>query len=99
MRSLLSFFSLLAFGFLAAGVMVVIGSGTTGFPIAFSEGHNSIDLASLFVGLALGLLLATLARISWSEIPHRLATWLLYNERRIYRVAWAALLIAVLVYY
>jgi hypothetical protein len=99
MRSLLGFFSLLAFGFLAAGLMVVIGSGTTGLPIVVSEGHTTIDLASLFVGLALGLLLATIARISWSEIPHRLANWLLHNERRIYLLGWAALFIAVLVYY
>jgi hypothetical protein len=99
MRSLLGFFSLLAFGVLAAGVIVVVGSGTTGIPIAFSEGHNTIDLASLFVGLALGLLLSAVARISWSEIPHRLANWLLSNERPIYRCAWAALFIAVLVYY
>ena len=55
MRSLLGFFSLLAFGFLAAGVMVVVGSGTTGLPIAFSEGHNTIDLASLLAGLALAV--------------------------------------------
>lgn len=100
MRSILGFFSLLAFGFLAVGVVAVVNSGTAGFPVAFGgEDHRSIDLASLMLGLALGLLLSAVARISWSELPHRLANWMLANERRIYRIAWAGLLVAVLVYY
>lgn len=100
MRSILGFFSLLAFGFLAAGVVAVISSGTTGFPLAFGgEGPKTIDLASLMVGMALGLLLSAIARVSWSELPRRLANWLLTNERRLYRIVWAALLVGVLVYY
>jgi hypothetical protein len=100
MRSVIGFFSLLAFGFLAAGVIAVMSSGTAGFPLAFGgEDHKSIDLASLLVGLALGLLLSAVARISWSELPHRFASWLLTNERRLYRIAWAGLFVAVLFYY
>ena len=37
------------------------------------------DFPSLLLGLALGLTLATLARVGWAEIPRRFANWLATN--------------------
>ena len=101
MKSVLGFFSLLAFGFLAAGVLAVIGSGTMSrSPFAGSgTGDMSIDLGSMLLGLAAGLLLSALARVSWAELPGRTVTWLLANERNFARLAWAALFAVVLLFY
>jgi hypothetical protein len=101
MKSVLGFFSLLAFGFLAAGVIAVIGSSSgTDLPFAMPAGDGmGIDLGSLLVGLAAGILLSTLARISWAELPRRTVSWLLENERNFARLAWAALFVAILLFY
>jgi hypothetical protein len=106
MKSVLGFFSLLAVGFLAAGVLAVVSTSpgalsVSRLPIGLGSGEGSgeLDLTSLLLGLAAGLLLATLARISWAELPRRSIDWLLANERNFARLAWAALFIGVLYFY
>lgn len=104
MKTAISFLSLLAFGFLAAGVLTVIGSGSgplgqLSMDAVTSSDRSGVHLGSLLLGLALGLVLSALARVSWSELPRRVITWLLNNERRFYRIAWAGLFIAILVFY
>jgi hypothetical protein len=53
MRSAISFLSLLAFGFLAAGVLTVIGSGPdTDLPLAaLGTEAGGIHLGSLLIGM------------------------------------------------
>jgi len=101
MKSVLGFFSLLAFGVLAAGVLAVVASGS--LPrLPFGEGTGeglNIDLGSLLVGLAAGLLLSALARISWAELPRRTVSWLLANERNFARLAWGFLFVVILLFY
>jgi hypothetical protein len=104
MRSAISFLSLLAFGFLAAGVLTVIGTDTASdaaFPLGASlwAEQGGIHLGSLLLGLVLGIVLSALARVSWAELPRRFVGWLLHYERSFYRVALVAILIGVLVFY
>jgi hypothetical protein len=100
MRSAIGFFSLLACGFLAAGVLTVVGSGSGGaLTDALGREGSGIHLESLLLGLMLGCVLSALARVSWTQIPRRFANWLLYNERNFYRIAWAGLFIGILVFY
>jgi hypothetical protein len=102
MRSAIGFLSLLAFGFLAAGVLVVIGSAPVpdfSFDSLFTGDHSGVQLGSLLLGLVLGFVLSSLARVSWSELPRRFVGWLMQNERSFYRLALASIFIGVLLFY
>lgn len=100
MRSAIGFLSLLAFGFLAAGVLTVAGTGASReFNLDAILGQSGVHLGSLLLGLVLGVVLSGIARVSWSEIPRRFAGWLLQYERGFYRLALLAGLIGVLVFY
>jgi len=102
MRSAIGFLSLLAFGCLAAGVLTVVGSGSSAdfsFAPAMGATQGGIHLGSLLIGLVLGVVLSALARVSWTELPHRLVCWVLAYERTFYRLALAAVFIGVLVFY
>ena len=102
MRSAIGFLSLLAFGVLAAGVLTVIGSGSTNdFSLegAFGAGHSGIHLTSLLIGLVLGAVLTALARVSWTELPRRFVGWMLVHERGFYRLVIAAAFVGVLIFY
>jgi hypothetical protein len=102
MRSALGFFSLLAFGFMAAGVLTVVGSGTGGdlsLADALGSDGSRVHLGSLLLGLVLGFVLSALARVSWTQLPRRFVGWLLENERNFYRIAWAGVLVGVLIFY
>lgn len=100
MRSALGFLSLLAFGFLAAGVLTVVGSGSGSIAgLAGAHDGSGVHLGSLLIGLLLGFVLSSLARVSWAELPSRFAGWLLHHERSFYRLALAGLFIGVLIFY
>ena len=107
MKSVLGFFSLLAFGFLAAGIFAVIATSPgsemqLAMPSADGLGLKEsfgLDLPSLLVGLAAGIILSTLARISWAELPRRTVSWLLANERNFVRLAWVAIFAGILLFY
>ena len=106
MRSAIGFLSLLAFGFLAAGVLTVVRTGAGSGPVAdfsldaaMSSEHTGVHLGSLLIGMVLGIVLSALALVSWSELPRRLVGWLLHHERGFYRLALAGVLIGVLLFY
>lgn len=102
MRSAIGILSLLAFGFLAAGVLTVVGSGPGAeLPLSASLGgeQGGVHLGSLLLGMVLGVVLSALARVSWAELPRRLVGALVHYERTFYRLALAVALVAVLVFY
>ncbi|MCC7252774.1 hypothetical protein [Hyphomicrobium sp.] len=102
MRSAIGFLSLLAFGFLAAGVLTVAGSGTAtdfSFDGATGIGATGVHLGSLLIGMVLGIVLSALARVSWAELPRRFAGWLLAYERAFYRLALAGVFVGILLFY
>lgn len=99
MRSMLRFGSLIALGLISASALAIVGAGTLArAPIEASHALG-LDYGSLLVGLVLGLILSSLARIAWGEVPRRMLAWLWRNERNIYRGAFALLLLAVLIFY
>ncbi len=102
MRSAIGFLSLLAFGFLAAGVLTVIGTApmpNLSIDQVLSADHSGVHLGSLLLGLVLGLVLSALARVSWAELPRRFVGWLLHHERNFYRLALAGVFVGVLLLY
>lgn len=102
MRSAIGFLSLLAFGFLAAGVLTVVGSGSHGdLSLDRLTGLSSegVHLGSLLTGLVLGIVLSGLARVSWAELPRRFVLWLLAYERTFYRLALVGVLVGMLLFY
>lgn len=56
-----------------------------------------LDYASLILGLFIGVLLSSLASIPWSQIPRRIANWLVSNQANfgygLLSIGFAALLI------
>lgn len=102
MRSAIGFLSLLAFGVLAAGVLTVVGSGSStefSFDEVMGSGSAGVHLGSLLIGMVLGILLSAVARVSWAELPHRFVGWLLAYERVFYRLVLAGVFIGILLYY
>lgn len=100
MRSALGFLSLLGFGVLAAGVVTVVVSGPFGDLAGAAEGAEvNVDLASLLIGLFLGLVLSALARVSWSELPARFVSWFYFRGRMFFRLGMAACFLGVLLLY
>ena len=102
MRSVLSFFSMLALGLMIAAVIMVAPSGTptvtniAGFEIG---GAPALDYRSVVAGLGIGLFIAVIGQISWREATRRLGGWLGSQARRLWLVGWAAVFAAVLFYF
>jgi len=100
MRSAIGFLSFLAFGFLAAGVLTVVGTGPVSMlPLDLESDTPPVHLGSLMLGLALGIVLSALARVSWTQLPRRFVGWLLQYERSFYRIALVGVFAGVLLFY
>lgn len=98
-RSLLSFLSILAFGVMTAGLIIVIAPWLSGRTPGSEAGAASLHLESLLFGLLLGLVVATVARVEWAEVPRRAVTWVLVRERQFFYYALIAGGVAVLLFY
>lgn len=102
MRSVVGFLSLLAIGLVLAVLFALaaagLSSGWSGLE-ARAPGGFRLDYPSLLLGLVLGLVIATLARLSWAEMPRRFAMWLMVNERNFYRIGLGAVCLGVLLFY
>jgi hypothetical protein len=100
MRSVLSFFSMLALGLMIAAVIMVAPSGNGATSIAgFELSGTTLDYRSVVAGLGIGLVIALISQISWREIGRRLGGWLASQAQRLLLIAWAGLFIAVLFYF
>ena len=99
MKSVLGFFSALALGLFAATVVAM----SLKSPIVHKSiggevsGWMNLDFASLLLGLALGLGLATLARVGWADLPRRLANWIVANTRNFAVLGFGVVCAAVIV--
>lgn len=109
MRHTLQFFGLMACGLIVAGVAVFVVSGVIGTPIILRPGAASaggmgarsamgIDYVSFGMGSAVGLLMAELARLSWSDMPRRAIAWVIANRRNARYCAYACFWIAILIF-
>jgi hypothetical protein len=101
MRSVLSFFSMLALGLMIAAVIMVApsGNGTITNIAGFEFAEPTLDYRSVVAGLGIGLLIAVIAQISWREAGRRFGGWMGSQARRLWLVGWAALFVAVLFYF
>ena len=105
MRQTLQFLALMACGLLLAGTsMLVIQaiSGDTGARAggALATGRSAlgIDYVSFGVGLAMGLTMAEIARLSWSDMPRRAIGWIIANRHNAKYGVVAIASVAVLVF-
>jgi hypothetical protein len=100
MRSVLNFFSMLALGLMVAAILVLAATGAVdNVTPRFDAADNSLDYMSVIVGLGIGVAIAVISQVSWADLPRRSAAWLVSHGRRIRLFAWAALFVAVLLYY
>ena len=105
MRQTQQFLGLMACGILLAGVLMLIvqaisgGFGPRGGGAGFSgRSAIGIDYLSFGVGLAFGLMLAEIARLSWADMPRRLIAWIIANRRNAKYCGYACIWLVVLIY-
>jgi hypothetical protein len=105
MRQTLQFLALMACGLLLAGVAMLVIQAITGISAASggnlgfgSRSAAGIDYTSFGVGLAVGLTLAEIARLSWSDLPRRIVAWFIANRHNAKYLAFACASLAVLIY-
>jgi len=100
MRSVLNFFSMLALGLMIAAVIMAAPAGTGTTSIAgFEISNPTLDYRSVVAGLGIGLCIALFAQISWSETARRVGAWSVSQAKRLWLIGWAAMFIAIIVYF
>ncbi len=101
MKSVLGFFAALALGLFVA---IVVSTSLTSPMVQMALGNESVarfrlDYPSLLLGLALGLTIATLARVGWADLPKRVVNWFAENAFNFVWLALAVGCVAVLLLY
>ncbi len=101
MRAVLEFFSVLALGLIAA---IVVATSVSSPALQQAVGGSvdaafKLDYPSLVLGLVLGSLMATLARIGWAALPWRIANWLVANSLNFVVFACGVICAAVIIMY
>ena len=100
MRAVLTFFSTLAFAVMAAATLFAVMpwmSGRTSAAVLGGEG--GLHFNSLLFGVILGLVIGTLGRYNWGDIPRRMVTWVLIRERQFFYYVLTGGCVAVLLFY
>jgi hypothetical protein len=99
MRAVLGFFSSLALGLMIAAILVVGATNVMHTPAHVPMSGTLLDYISVVIGLGLGLVIAVLGRIAWSELPRRAAHFVMHHAYRLRLIAWAALFVGILIYF
>ena len=97
MRAALGFFWLLTLGLVLVAVLGTAMPDFTRLDGPPAAGL-ALDYMSVAAGLGVGLALALLTRISWSQLPSRALQGLLGHARRWSLLGWAIVFAAVLIY-
>ena len=99
-RSVLSYFSVLAFGAMAAAALFALLPWASKYaPSGVQALADGLQFESLMLGLFIGLTLGVLGRYNWADIPRRLVTWFLVRERQFFYYSLIAICAAVLLLY
>ena len=99
-RSVFSFFSVLAFGIIAAAGIYALTPWLSGHvPGSVRSLTDGLQFESLAAGLALGLMLGAVGRCNWADIPRRVVTWFLIREQKFFYYALIAAGAGVLIFY
>jgi len=101
MRSVLNFISMLALGLMIAAVIMVapFGAPTSSGVPGFEIEAPTFDYRSVIAGLGIGLVIALIAQVSWTDAARRCGTWLVSQAHRLWLIGWAAVFLAVLFYF
>jgi hypothetical protein len=100
MRAVLSFLSSLALGLMIAAILVIGATSVMNHPPGQEAGSGTLlDYVSVVIGLGIGLVIAMLGRISWSQLPGRVAHFVARHAHRLRHIAWAALFVGILIYF
>jgi len=100
MRAVLGFFSSLALGLMIAAILVIGATSVMNNPTAQSPISGTLlDYVSVVIGLGIGLVIAVVGRISWSELPRRVAHFVLRHASRLRLIAWAAVFVVIIIYF
>lgn len=99
LRSVFTFFSMLAIGTMLAAITLALMPWMTGREAASGYSGSGLHIESVLFGLALGIMLGIMSRYNWADVPRRLVTWLLIRERQFFYYALILGCIGVLVFY
>lgn len=99
MGAVLGFASKLAVGMMLAVALAFVVIAMASKTGAAPARGGLVDYFSLTIGLAVGLGLGALGRISWSQLPRAALNWLFANERNFWRAGMAAVFLAVLLWW
>ncbi|HVZ04499.1 hypothetical protein [Hyphomicrobium sp.] len=100
MRSVLSFFSVLAFGAMTAAVIMAVSPWLSGHaPAGLRAVTEGLQFNSVMFGLVFGLMLGSIGRYNWADAPRLVVTWFLVRERQFFYYALIAICAGVLLYY
>ena len=100
MRSVLGFLLLAGLAVAASAGLSLTSPADGGLTrVDLVAGARALDPDSLLTGVLLGLGLAMVAGVPWSTLPGRAAAWLAARERAFYRLVWAGLFLAILLFY
>lgn len=100
MRPVLSFFSVLALGAMTAAGLIALLPWLSGHaPAGVKAVTNGLQFDSVMFGLVFGLMLGSLGRYNWADIPRRVVTWFLVRERQFFYYSLIAICAGVLLYY
>ncbi len=90
---------MLALGLMIAAVFMVAPPGTSPSNIGgFEVEGPALDYRSVVAGLGIGVLIALISQVSWTDFVRRSGSFLGSQARRLWLLAWAALFLAVLFY-
>ncbi len=94
MRTVINFFSLLAFSLMgAAGLVVgapIVNENWSGLTAKLPQ----FDYLSVAVGVCAGLSIGVLTQVSWSDVSRRASSWCAWHLRRLLLLALAASVVA-----
>jgi Mg2+/citrate symporter len=108
MRAALTFFSSLALAVMTAAAIVAIAPWLSGHPSQTTlggqvgtglAGQSGLHFESLLLGVVLGLVIGTMGRYNWGDIPRRAVTWVLIRERQFFYYTLIAGCVGVLLFY
>jgi hypothetical protein len=100
MRSVLTFFSTLAFAVMtSAGLAALIPWLSGRSADTLLGGTGGLHFESVLLGVVLGLAVGSLARLNWADFPRRLITWVLIRERQFFYYGLIGCCIGVLLFY
>ncbi|HVJ77114.1 MAG TPA: hypothetical protein VM620_04725, partial [Hyphomicrobium sp.] len=68
-------------------------------PAGLKAMTDGLQFNSVMLGIVFGLMLGSLGRYNWTDVPRRVVTWFLVRERQFFYYTLIAICAGVLLYY